>query len=467
MIAGTLAGRLAATSGPLPLDEARAWLLPVVEALAVWHGAGRAHLAVVADHVKADAQGVRLAGPRPDDDAVRAARGLRLPEQGWGTFGPASDVYMWGLLAFEVLMGFPPLLQDKNRVQEGAEPLSCLPPPWDAAVGGCLAWSPGDRWTAAEVVSCLQAGERPAASGGDANAVHLPQGHAGAVRGLAASPYGTIASLGEDGTVRLWRLGAAGTVRPALVEVLDAPGGQLVGYCGAGDLVLAGLEGAYSRWCYGFGNARQDLPAFTGTPEAVWTVGHVPCLLTSVSASDGVRWWRWEDRRREGPVEVRELRGVLPGHVVASQDGLMLAGVRPDGAIRVLPFPRNRAGVVIPRPVAARSPLATDAGGTAVAGLGGPGAVQVWHTHNGYCNTVVAGLPQAPTALALSPSGSHLAIGLAGGGWRLARVRDGAVVDGELATKGEVRALVFTASGDRLVAGTSAGAVWSWPVVSR
>jgi WD40 repeat protein len=277
------------------------------------------------------------------------------------------------------------------------------------------------------------------------------------VVGLAVAPDGRLASLGADGLIRLWTLHPDGVSRLRFGGELACAGARLVGFTGEGDLVVAGDHGLLTRWVHALGNARRDGPVCHGVPEAVG--GSRPSLVTRVDGTPQRLLW---DLRGEGAmVPLPEVLGALPGGVQMSTTGDTIACVMPDASIRIHRLVRRpgRPGCVIRRGACAPLPVALDARGDQVAGQGAPDAVHVWHTHNAHCNTVIAGLEAAPSALAFSPTGTHLAFALVGGGWRLHRVRDGRNVDGGSAAEGELRVLAFTPAGSHLVMGGADGTV--------
>ncbi len=167
----SLAERLR-TRGPMPQDAARLFLATLCDALDYAHRHGVVHRDIKPDNVLIDAES---GDPRLTDFGVAKAGvaetqlttvGYLLgtpdymsPEQasGKGEVGPRSDLYSFGVLAYELISGLRPFRGDTptevvmQRLTHDAEPLRAVSPGVDgdfaAAINRCLRRDPAERWS--------------------------------------------------------------------------------------------------------------------------------------------------------------------------------------------------------------------------------------------------------------------------------------------------------------------------------
>lgn len=487
----SLARRLLATASPLSEAEARDWLLPVTAALAAMHAEGRTHLGVSAETVLRSGEGVRLAAVDHAHD-VRAwlmRHDLFVPEAERGGLGPPSDVYLWGLLAHEVLTGQPvarggfhPAFADPDLA---ASALSHLPPPWGAVLAGCLVWSPLQRLTASAVARSLSPGLSRVEEPATVTLGVLPAGHLGAVSQLAVSPSGDeVASLGEDGTVRRWRLT---TGHPSLVGVLRSQQATRLAYDPQGVLTVAREDGA----------APLAVPPEESGPAArqVHAVSPDGSLVAAQGGDAGVRVRRTRDgicvMNLEGlSSEVRALAfsplgthlavaaakgdtrlyrlsdGMCIDTLRAGHEGVTVLAFTPDGrrvlagcgegAVRSWPV-RAAPAAVLPFGQHGGVRTATFTADHTRLVVASEAFVQLWRLTDGVCQATLDRSPTASCCLAVSPDGRTLAMQGVGGLielWSLETFERLAVHD----TFSDIpRGLAFTPDGTRLVATSASG----------
>jgi len=152
-------------SGDLTGLRGQPWrsLLPVLagvaEGLAALHARGLVHRDLKPANVLVGADGAPriadfgLAAPVGEAGAPRGGSPFSMsPQQLDGSPpAPADDVYAFGVLAHELLTGYPPFYPDPQPERIRSEPPASLPAqlglpgPLDELVQGCLAKTPGDR----------------------------------------------------------------------------------------------------------------------------------------------------------------------------------------------------------------------------------------------------------------------------------------------------------------------------------
>jgi serine/threonine-protein kinase len=175
----------AIAAGPLPLDQVRAIVADVLDALEHSHRKGIVHRDVKPANVMVDLRGSRprvkildfgIAKLMGDTTTRLTATGHVIgtvhyisPEQADGRAASAkSDVYAVGCMLYELLTGRPPLTAETptavllQHIRETPRPPSArrpdLPPAWDTVVMRALAKRPEDRYAdAAEMQAAVLA----------------------------------------------------------------------------------------------------------------------------------------------------------------------------------------------------------------------------------------------------------------------------------------------------------------------
>ncbi len=329
-------------------------------------------------------------------------------------------------------------------------------------------------------------------------------GHRGAVRALVLAPDGrTLASAGEDGSVRIWDV-AAGTelraLRPphgATLLAFDAAGALLATTAGDGRVALWETQGF---------TLAGTLAAHGGEVRAMAFEGAALYVLT---ARERVRWDVTNPRRARAAVldrapvdrrggglgvspivEQASIVATSPGAVVAtlagpevavgdiggstthgsnaaayhqgigslalSPSGRSLAAVYRDRTIAVFPSSAPQLGGaarVLPRPSPVDAVAAAPDGKTLAAAA--DGRVLLWRADGDRLRALDAA---GVRALAFSPDGRALAMGLAGAHVDFPALA-GAAPPLVLDTHGAVQSVAFSPDGARLAVGTAAPSV--------
>jgi tetratricopeptide (TPR) repeat protein len=261
--ARTLADRLAEVPGPLPLAEAVARALALLDALAALHAAGFAHCDLKPENVfvedappRARLFDLGLAEPISRDGAgagtFAGTAEYMAPEQVEGRVGPdgRADLYAAGVVLFEMLAGRPPFFGPEGEVRQAQldrrpprpSELAPVPPAVEEVVLRCLAKDREARYPSAKALraalaAALEAagpgpsGDRRAAAPAAAPAAQrrtvglafLESGTDAVSVQAAASPSGGVVAhadagrycvvfdaTGSDNPVRLALRGAAG-----------------------------------------------------------------------------------------------------------------------------------------------------------------------------------------------------------------------------------------------------------------
>lgn len=170
----------------LPADERRQILRTLLEALTYIHGEGLLHLDIKSANVLLDHTnrprildfGIARADDQLTNETIHAffTPGWAPPEQmdatTIGRVGPWSDIYSWGMLAIEVLIGFPlgqPPMATTRSI--GTDPLGDVskrlllqgvPRPWAMALQKCISLNPEHRFgSVAELTARLDARVSP------------------------------------------------------------------------------------------------------------------------------------------------------------------------------------------------------------------------------------------------------------------------------------------------------------------
>ncbi|MDI6105461.1 hypothetical protein QLQ12_43450 [Actinoplanes sp. NEAU-A12] len=331
----------------------------------------------------------------------------------------------------------------------------------------------------------------------------LPAGQ-GQVFGVAYSPDGqSIATSGDNGTVRVWRLDARG-VATGTPRVLIGHADEVWSPVFSPDgrrLAACGIDGTVTVWELG-----ADRPALvqTGHTDKVWNVAFSPDgqRLASTSDDGTVRIWdiaggpartvlRPGDRQLgvafspdgrhlatgdgAGVVRLWPASGVgtpkiLRGHtdsvenVMFSADSQALASASTDGTIRVWPVAGTEKAVVLNGEGSSTAEtVAFSPDGHRIASGGSDGTVRVFNTDSDADPLVLPGHDGPVWSVAFSPDGRRLASGSGDGSvrfWDPAYPGAPRVLRGH---QGAVAGIAVSADGRRLVTGGQDGTVRLWP----
>lgn len=154
---------------PLSTGEARAMLVPILDALAYLHGQGLVHghlkpsnVAVVDDRIKLPVESVR-----PVTRPGRRSTGLEpydAPEVASGAVSPAGDVWSMGITLVEALTQ---TLPEWNRSSKSDPPVPPeIPEPFNGIARACLRCEPASRSNVRQIMELLS-GRRSVEEPGD------------------------------------------------------------------------------------------------------------------------------------------------------------------------------------------------------------------------------------------------------------------------------------------------------------
>jgi WD40 repeat protein len=281
-------------------------------------------------------------------------------------------------------------------------------------------------------------------------------GHRGQVSaGVVAGDGKLLVTTSADGTARAWALPSG-----ALVADLVGHTNEVTGAAFSRDglaVVTWSSDGTARVWDPARGSARVSL---AGHGDAVTSASFDASGDTVLTTSANGRARLWSSRVRSE----LELVTDVPTPITTasfSDDGSVAAVADPSGT-RVLRAADG--GLIALLPTDRARSLALNRDGSLVAARD-DSRVSVWRVATGEsAGTLEAG--GTTTAIAISPDGTRLAAGIAGGAIRVWTLDDRRSFDLDAPGRG-VRSIAFNSSGDRLVAGLEDGAIAAWSTLDR
>jgi WD40 repeat protein len=280
-------------------------------------------------------------------------------------------------------------------------------------------------------------------------------GHGDWVRAVAfASDGATLASAGEDGTVRLWDP-ATGEVRRTLTGHMGRVGAVAFAPDGA-TLASAGDDGSVLLWDPATGDPRRTL---TGHAGWVGALAFAPDGATLASAGDDGRVLLWDLATGEARRTLTSHTGRVTG-VAFAPDGAALASAGADGTVRSWDAATGDAR----RTLTVRGDwvaVAFAPDGSTLASGGGDGTVRLWDAATGEARRVLTGDRRWVEAVAFAPDGGTLASVGADGTVRLWDTATGDV-SRTLTVHGDWVAVALAPDGGTLAFASAVGRVWLW-----
>ena len=285
--------------------------------------------------------------------------------------------------------------------------------------------------------------------------LELP-GHTDAVLALAFTPDGkTLVSAGGDSTVCLWNLaGRARIVLPghtdAVNSVAVSPDGQT--------LASAGDDQTIRLWDLPTGHFRATL---RGHADAVLAVAFSPDGRTLASAGKDKEVRLWELATRESRKTLTDHTDWVQG-VAFSPDGKTLATASRDKTVRLWDLPAGQARNVFTGHSAGVWAVAFSPDDNWLASAGDDQMVRLWDLPAGLEHVALRGHTKYVQSVAFSPDGKNLA---SSGGdqlvrlWDLTHGQERAIFSGH---SGPINAIAFSPDEKSLTSASSDGSLRSW-----
>jgi WD40 repeat protein len=281
-------------------------------------------------------------------------------------------------------------------------------------------------------------------------------GHGDWVRAVAfASDGATLASAGEDGTVRLWDP-ATGEVRRTLTGHMGRVGAVAFAPDGA-TLASAGDDGSVLLWDPATGDPRRTL---TGHAGWVGALAFAPDGATLASAGDDGRVLLWDLATGEARRTLTSHTGRVTG-VAFAPDGAALASAGADGTVRSWDAATGEARRSLTGHAGGVWGVAYAPDGGTLASAGEDGTVRLWDPATGDARRTLTGDGDWARGVAFAPDGATLASANADG---TVRLWDPATGDARrtLTVRGDWVAVAFAPDGSTLASGGGDGTVRLW-----
>jgi WD40 repeat protein/serine/threonine protein kinase len=288
------------------------------------------------------------------------------------------------------------------------------------------------------------------------------RGHTGAVNSVVFSPDGgTLATTGQDSTVRIWDLarGRHVELQQAADTAVFSPNGTTLAIGCSPGVRLWDVAGRVERTILPYPDAiglqpsRAGLVAFS--PDGK--------IVASCAWRDTVRIWDVATRQVDGLVG--DTRSVT--YVVFSPDGKTLAGGGGGGTVRLWDVATRRAIATLRGHTDYVRSLAFSPDGKTLASASADTTVRLWDPASGQLVKTLRGHRTAVAGVAFSPDGRVLATGDGAGTirlWNATTNEAKALLRGH---SGPINAVTFAPDGRSLISASVDGTVKVWDVAAE
>ncbi len=295
----------------------------------------------------------------------------------------------------------------------------------------------------------------------------LVREHDASVTGLAALPDGSLASAGEDGTIRLWDVG-----RGIVARTLPGHGGgRVFGLSASADgrwLGSCGADGTARVWDLG---SDLEVTRFDGHEDgAVHAIAFSPdgTLVASGGEDRVTRTWRAESG--EEVAVLRGHRGPVIG-IAWRSDGRRIVTADEEARLRVFSAKGGRTRRTPRGHAASVRHVAFSPDGALLASAGDDEAVRIWDTATGGVAGTHFGHDGAVRRVAFAPGGELIATAGEDGTvrfWHASASAESSGVAGRIRHgEGEAFSVVFSANGAEVATSGADGHVRVWERASR